>query len=100
MRLFGKRKDKETYPENKTDLERKFEETGRKVGETAGKVTQKGVDKYREVVANLEESGKLDKVREVSAKVTEKTDEFFVKAEEKITETVEKVKNKNQKKDE
>ena len=100
MKLFGRKKKDDKYPEEKTNLEKKFEEAGRKVGETAGKVTQKGVDKYKEVVANLEESGKLDKAREVGAKVAEKTDEFFVKAEEVITETVEKVTKKKQEKDE
>lgn len=100
MKLFGKKKKDDKYPEQKTDLEKKFEEVGRKVGEATGKVTQKSVDKYKEVVANLEESGKLDKVREVRDKVAEKTDEFFVKAEEVITDTVDKVTKKNQEKDE
>lgn len=99
MKLFGKRKKNETITEQ-TELERKFEETGRKVGEKTGQVAQKGLDKYREVVANLEESGKLDKVREVSSKVVEKTDELFVKAEEVITDAVDKVTKKNKEKDE
>ena len=99
MRLFGKKKKEEELYE-RSNLEKKFEETGRKVGEKTGKVAQKGVDKYQKIVADLEESGKLDKVREVTNKAVEKTDEFFVKAEEKITEVVEQVKRKKQDKDE
>lgn len=99
MKLFGKKKQEEQY-EEKTNLERNFEERGRKVGEKTGKIAQKGVDKYKKVVSNLEESGKLDKVREVSAKVAEKTDEAFVKAEEVITDVVGQVKGKMKKKDE
>lgn len=99
MKLFGKKKNEERS-EDRTKLEKNFEETGRKVGEKTGKIAQKGIDKYKEVVANLEESGKLDKVREVSAKVVEKTDEVFVKAEEVISGVVDQVKEKVQKKDE
>ena len=99
MKLFGK-KNADKPAEERSNLEMKFEETGRKVGEKTGKVAQKGVDKYREIVSDLEESGKLDKVREATSKAAEKTDEFFVKAEEKISEVVEQVKKKKQKKDE
>ena len=99
MSLFKKKKkDNEVYEQ--TELEKKFEETGRKVGEKTGKVAQKSVDKYREIVADLEESGKLDKVREVTSKAVEKTDELFAKAEGKISEVVEQVKKKKQDKDE
>lgn len=98
MAFLGKKKDEEIY--ERTTLEKKFEETGRKVGEKTGKVAQKSVDKYHQIVAGLEGSGKLDKVREVTSKAAEKTDEFFAKAEEKITEVVEQVKNKKQDKDE
>jgi len=100
MKLFGKKKTEEQDLYERTSLEKKFEETGRKVGEKTGKVAQKGVDKYHDIVAGLEESGKLNKVRETTNKAAKKTDEFFAKTEEKISEVVEQVKRKKHDKDE
>ena len=92
MKLFGKKK-KEEPMDDRTPIERKFEEKGQEIGKQAGVLAQKGVDKFNEVKDRLDEEGKLDgiksftekaklKSREVSEVVSSKAREVFSKNDE------------------
>ena len=93
MKIFGNKNTSETVDE-RTELERKFEEAGRKVGKSTGKAAQKGVDAYRSVVSNFEESGAMDKVRNAGTKVSDFTEDAFQKVEGAIKEVVDSVSKK------
>jgi ElaB/YqjD/DUF883 family membrane-anchored ribosome-binding protein len=95
MKLFGKKK-KEDPIDDRTPVEKRFEDTGQKVGKKAGEIAQKGLNKFNEVKDQLEEDGTIDKVKEKATKAAKKTDEFFKKAEDKAAQAVKKVTKKNE----
>jgi len=73
MALF-KKKRKEVDPiDDRTDIERKFEEQGQKIGKALGELTQKGVNKFNEVKGNLEEDGTIERVKAKTREIREKT---------------------------
>ena len=99
MNIFGNKNNKEQV-EELTEIERKFEEAGRKVGKTTGKAAQKGADALQKVKANLEESGTLDKVREVGDKVSDLATEQIRKVEDAIKDALSSAAKKDKEKDE
>jgi uncharacterized protein YdcH (DUF465 family) len=93
MKLF---KRKEKVVDNRSELEKKFEEKGQAIGKKAGEIAQKSVDKYKEVVDKLEQDGKLDKVKELTNKVDDAIDQVVDKVSSKSKHVIETVK-KNKK---
>lgn len=69
MRLFKKKKADPI--DDRTNIERSFEETGQQLGKKAGELTQKGVDKVNDLKVKLEEDGTMDKIRNFGDKVEE-----------------------------
>ncbi|MBU1020231.1 MAG: hypothetical protein KJ847_03380 [Firmicutes bacterium] len=96
MGLFNKRKKVEIVEEVdfRTDIERKFEETGQKVGKQTGVFVQKSVDKINEVKEKVNADEKMEKVKEFASKAEQSVDEFVGKATTKTKETFDKVKGK------
>jgi len=98
MKLF--RKNKEVDPiDDRTPIEKTFEDKGQKIGKKAGEITQKGINKFNEIKDKLDSEGKLDSIREFSDKVQTKTKEFDDAVNAKTKEVVNKFK-KNKEKDE
>jgi ElaB/YqjD/DUF883 family membrane-anchored ribosome-binding protein len=73
MALFKKKRIKEDPIDDRTVIEKRFEESGQKLGKVLGELTQKGVNKFHEVKGNLEEDGTLDRVRERTKEIRDKT---------------------------
>lgn len=94
MKLFGKKKKQEPI-DDRTQLEKTFEEKGQEIGKAAGEIAQKGVNKFHEIKERLDEEGKLDKVYEVTEKATEKTKEVIDKVTVKTKEVFDKQNKKN-----
>jgi hypothetical protein len=94
MRLF--RKKSENIVDNRTELEKKFEETGRVIGVKTGETVQKVLDKASGVKQKLEENGTLEKVRQISDQIDDTIDELVEKASVKgkrVVQTVTKKKS-------
>lgn len=96
MGLFKKKKTEEVI-DDRTKIEKSFEESGQKIGRKTGAIVQKGVDKIEEVKQKLESDGTMDKIRDASSKVDEKIDKVVSGVSKKTKEVVSKVKNKNKK---
>ena len=92
MSLFKKRK-KDNLDE-RTDIERSFEETGQKVGKETGKFVQKSVDKINELKEKYDTDDKIDKVKELAARAEGKVDEIVERATQRGKEVINKVKSK------
>ena len=90
MSIFKKKKVDPI--DDRTDIERKFEHTGQKVGKKTGELAQKGMNKINDFKDRLDEQGKLDKLKEIGDKIEEKTDKIVKKVTEKGKEVVGKVK--------
>ena len=69
MPLFKRKKQEVEVVDNRTELEKKFEETGKNVGKKAGELVQKSVDKIQGVKQILKDKGTMDKVKNVQTKV-------------------------------
>ena len=96
MGLFKKKK-KEEEIDDRTEIEKSFEEKGQKIGRKTGALVQKGVDKIEGVKQKLESDGTMDKLRDASSKVDEKIDSVVNKVTSKTKQVVSKVKkNKDQ----
>jgi len=96
MGLFKKKK-KEEEIDDRTEIEKSFEEKGQKIGRKTGALVQKGVDKIEGVKQKLESVGTMDKLRDASSKVDEKIDSVVNKVTSKTKQVVSKVKkNKDQ----
>ncbi|MBN2605135.1 MAG: hypothetical protein JXR62_04840 [Bacilli bacterium] len=96
MGLFNKRKKVEVVEEVdlRTDIERKFEETGQKVGQKTGVFVQKSVNKINDVKEKINADGTIEKVKEFAVKTEQTVDEFVEKATTKTKGTINKVKEK------
>jgi len=96
MRIFGKKKSEEPM-DDRTKIEKSFEEKGQEIGKLAGELTQKGLDRFTDIKVKLEEEGKLDKLYEVSDKVSSKTKEVVNKVTDKTKTVMDKTrKNKDE----
>lgn len=91
MGLF-KRKKQPVIEDTRSDVEKRFEETGRKVGAKTGEVVQKGLDKIDTVKQKLKDDGTIDKVTSFVNKAEEKVDDFVEKATKKGQEQISKLK--------
>ena len=85
MPLFKKKK--EEVIDDRTELEKTFEEKGQIIGRKTGKIVQKSVDKIHKVKGKLEEDGTMDKLRDFS----DKLDDVVDKVVDKVTKTSKKV---------
>lgn len=74
MPLFKRKKQELEVVDNRTEIEKKFEETGKQVGKKAGELVQKSVDKIQGVKQTLEDNGTMDKVKTVQTKVDQAVD--------------------------
>ena len=86
MSIFKKKKKIEVVDE-RTELEKSFEDKGQEIGLETGKFVQKGVDKVNE----LKEKYNTD---EKMVKVKEKIDEIVDKTKVKVEQVKEQVKDK------
>lgn len=93
MSLF-KRKKKEVEIDTRSDIERKFEETGQELGRKTGTLVQKGVDKYTDVKQSLEDNGTMDKLRNVQEKIDDKIDNVVDVVSTKSKEVINKISKK------
>lgn len=98
MSLF-KRKQKIEVVDDRTDIEKSFEDSGQKFGRKTGELVQKGVNKIEGVKQKLESDGTLDKIRNASAKVDKKLDDAINSVSNKTKQVVEKVKKNNKDKE-
>ena len=74
MKLFKQKREPQIV-DDRTELEKTFEEKGQIIGRKTGKVVQKSVDKIHNVKSKLEEDGTLDKLRRFGDKVDDRIDE-------------------------
>lgn len=94
MKIFGKRKQPDSI-DDRTRIEKTFEEKGQEIGKRAGELAQKGVNKFNEVKDRLDTEGKLDKVYDLSDKASEKSKSIIEKVTNKSKEVYDKTLNKN-----
>ena len=92
MSIFKKRK-KEVIDE-RTDLEKSFEETGQKVGKETGEFVQKSIDKINELKEKYDADDKIDKIKDFAEKAEQRVEELVEKATKKGKDVVEKAKKK------
>jgi hypothetical protein len=98
MKLF-KKKEQEIIVDDRTELEKSFEEKGKNIGKKTGKVVQKGVDKLHQVKAKLEEDGTMDKLRHLSDKVDDTIDSVVDKVAKKSKQITSKKSSKKEAKE-
>ena len=91
MGLFKKRK-KEV--DERTELEKSFEEKGQQIGKDTGKFVQKSIDKINELREKYDADEKVEKVRDFAEKAEQKVEVIVEKAAKKGKDVVEKVKSK------
>ena len=99
MKLF-RNKDESEAVDERTELEKKFEEAGRKAGRTTGKAAQKGMSSIQNIVSSIEESGTIEKAREATKKMKNVTEETLNKVDKKVKDAINSVTQKNQEEDE
>ena len=85
MKIFGRKKE-ENPIDDRTNIEKQFEEKGQEIGKKAGEITQKGLNKLNQLKDRLEDEGKLDKVYKFTDKAQEKTKEVVDKVTNKTKE--------------
>lgn len=90
------KKQEEVVVDDRTELEKNFEEKGKTIGKKTGKVVQKGVDKIHQVKTKLQEDGTLDKLRKFSDKVDDTIDSVVDKVAKKGKQITSKKKHKEQ----
>ena len=91
MGLFKRKKKQE---DERTDLEKKFEDVGQEAGKKTGEFVQKSIDKFEEVKVKVNADEKMEKVKEFALKAEDKIDEIVDKATKASKETYDKVKEK------
>jgi len=91
MGLFKRKKIVEEI-DDRTNIEKSFEDKGQKIGRKTGNLVQRGVDKIEGVKQKLESDGTMDKIRDVSLKVDEKIDKVVSEVSKKTKQVVNKVK--------
>ncbi len=87
MGLFKKRK-KEVIDE-RTELEKSFEEKGQQIGKDTGKIVQKSINKINELKEKYDSDNKLDKVRNFAGKAEKKVGKIVKKVTKKEKNIVE-----------
>ena len=92
MGLF-KRKNKKDIDE-RSELEKKFEDVGQEAGKKTGEFVQKSLNKFEEVKVKVNADDKIEKAKEFALKAEDKMDELVEKATKASKETFEKVKEK------
>lgn len=92
MGLFNRKKKKEV--DERTDLEKKFEDVGQEAGKKTGVFVQKSIDKFEEVKVKVNADEKMDKVKDFAAKAEDKIEVLVEKATKASKETYDKVKEK------
>lgn len=92
MGLFNFKKKKDI--DQRTDLEKKFENVGQSAGKKTGKFVQKSLNKFEEVKEKINADDKIEKAKEFALKAEDKFDEMVEKATKVSKETFEKVKEK------
>ena len=92
MGLFSRKKKKEV--DERTDLEKKFEDAGQVTGKKTGEFVQKSIDKFEEVKVKVNADDKIEKVKEFALKAEDNVDELVEKATKVSKETYSKVKEK------
>ena len=93
MGLF-KFKKKQTVIEERSDIERKFEEAGQIAGKKTGEFIQKSIDKFEDVKVKINADDKMEKVKELVSKAEDKVDQIVDKATKVSKDTYDKVKEK------
>lgn len=93
MGLFRKKKKEEPI-DNRTKIEKTFEEQGQKIGKKTGVLVQKGVDKFDEVKQKLEDDGTMDKIRNVGNKIDDTIDKVVDEVSKQTKKVVKKVSKK------
>ena len=86
MAWFRKKKNEVQEIDDRTKVEKSFEETGQKIGKKAGELTQKGLDKIQDVKAKLEEDGTMDKIRSAEKKIDDTAQDIIDKVSSKTKE--------------
>ena len=93
MGLFKKRRKKAEIDE-RTELEKSFEEKGQQLGKETGEFVQKSINKINELKDKYDADEKIEKVRDFADKAEQKVEEIVEKATQKGKDVVEKVKKK------
>ena len=86
MGLFRKRK--KVVIDERTELEKSFEDKGQQLGKDTGEFVQKSIDKINEIKEKYEADGKIEKVKDFAKKAEKKVDKFAEKAEQKVEKLV------------
>lgn len=92
MGLFRKKKIVEV--DDRTSIERKFEDAGQVAGKKTGEFVQQSVDTFEKVKTKIKADEKIEKVKEMAAKAEDKIDEIVVKATKASKDTYQKAKKK------
>lgn len=92
MGLFNKRK-KEMINE-RTELEKTFEEKGQQLGKDTGEFVQKGITKINELKGKYDANEKIEKVKGFADKTEQRVGKLVGKATKKRKDVVEKLKKK------
>mgnify|MGYP007094902162 CR=1 FL=1 len=93
MGLFNRKKKKEAE-DQRTDLEKKFEDVGQVAGKKTGVFVQKSINKIEEVKVKVKADEKIVKAKEFALKAEDKIDELAKKATDASKKTYTKVKEK------
>ncbi len=93
MSLF-KRKNKVVEINDKTELEKAFEEKGQKVGVETGKFVQKSVNKINKLREKYDSDEKIDKVKVFADETGQKVENLVEKASKRGKEAISNVKKK------
>ena len=80
--------------DDRTVIEKKFEDAGQEAGKKTGEFVQKSMNKFEEVKVKVNADEKMEKVKELALKAEDKLDEFVEKAAKTTKETYIKVKDK------
>ena len=96
MGLF-KRKKKEEVIDERTEIEKTFEEKGQVIGKKTGELVQKGLDKVDKIKQKLEADGTMDKLRDASNKVDDTIDKVVEGVSKQTKKVVSKVKKDSKK---
>lgn len=90
MGLFRRNKQ-EVVIDDRTELEKKFEETGQKVGKKTGVVVQKTLNKASELKEKHQLDDKMKQVKKLASKAEDKLDEVVDTLTQKGKEVYQKV---------
>jgi len=92
MGLFSRKKNQEV--DDRTDIEKKFEDAGQVAGKKTGEFVQQGMNTFEKVKTKVNADDKIEKVKELALKAEDKMDEIVEKATKVSKETFDKAKKK------